>query len=152
MPIKPMLLHAACITIKYSGRSWTNCTPSHQSPISTRRLINTRTKIRYLLYVWQFNPINFGNAKIYELASDMVGPEQVSPHYENFMMSRKYALSKEWVDLAFWAGTFFLVFCINMTDLHWMARAMFFPWIVSFGYLYFFLEARKSLVKYLKVL
>jgi len=25
---------------------------------------------------------------------------------------------------------------------------MFFPWIISFGYLYFFLEARKSLVKY----
>lgn len=70
----------------------------------------------------------------------MIGPEQVSPHYENFMMSRKYALT-------FWGGTFFLVFCVNMTDLHWMARAMLFPWIVSFGYLYFFLEARKSLVK-----
>ena len=31
--------------------------------------------------------------KTWELASEMIGPEQVSPHYENFMMSRKYALS-----------------------------------------------------------
>lgn len=70
----------------------------------------------------------------------MLGPEQVSPHYENFAMSRKYALT-------FWAGTAFLLFCVRTPDISWIARSMFYPWVITFAYLYFYLEARKSMVK-----
>lgn len=41
----------------------------------------------------QHNPLTFSWGKILELGHDYIGPEQVSPHYENFMMSRKYAIS-----------------------------------------------------------
>ena len=38
------------------------------------------------------HPLNFSSVKNAELFHDLVGPEQVSPHYENFMMSRKWAI------------------------------------------------------------
>ena len=40
------------------------------------------------------HPLNFSAVKIAETFHDFVGPEQVSPHYENFTMSRKMLLSK----------------------------------------------------------
>ena len=38
------------------------------------------------------HPLNFSSVKNAELFHDLVGPEQVSPHYENFMMARKWAI------------------------------------------------------------
>lgn len=88
----------------------------------------------------EYNPINFGGGKLFELAYEQFGPEQVSPHYENFSMSRKYAIT-------FWIGAFFLLYCLKTPDLSWMARSMFYPWTITFATLYFYLEARKSMVK-----
>jgi len=86
------------------------------------------------------HPLNFSPVKTAELFHDFVGPEQVSPHYENFMMSRKYAL-------IFWSGLLFLSFGVGTLDLHWIAKSSLFPWIFWFQLMYFFLEWRKSLFK-----
>ena len=40
----------------------------------------------------EHHPLNFSSVKNAELFHDLVGPEQVSPHYENFMMARKWAI------------------------------------------------------------
>jgi len=91
-------------------------------------------------YECSHNPLTFSWGKILELGHDYLGPEQVSPHYENFMMSRKYALT-------FWGGLLVLVTMMSTADLGWMARSMVFPWLIYFFYLYWCLEGRKSLVK-----
>jgi len=70
---------------------------------------------------------------------DFVGPEQVSPHYENFVMSRKWAL--------FLSGGFVTLNVLgNVVDLHWiMASAVipFFYWMMTS---YWTIEGRSSLV------
>jgi hypothetical protein len=88
----------------------------------------------------EHHPLNFSPVKTAELFHDFIGPEQVSPHYENFLMSRKYAM-------IFWAGLLFLSFGVGSLDLHWIAKSAFFPWIFWFQLMYFFLEWRKSLFK-----
>jgi hypothetical protein len=70
----------------------------------------------------------------------MVGPEMVSPHYENFAMSRKWALT-------LWGGLAALMYVANHRDFHHFAASnyiTYFFWIFTF---YFFLEGRKSLIK-----
>jgi len=91
-------------------------------------------------YQSDHHPLNFSPVKTAELFHDFIGPEQVSPHYENFMMSRKYAL-------IFWGGLLFLSFGAGTLDLHWIAKSALFPWIFWFQLMYFFLEWRKSLFK-----
>jgi hypothetical protein len=49
------------------------------------------------------HPLNFSSVKMAELFNEVVGPEQVSPHYENFMMARKWAIG-------FWVGLGFISF------------------------------------------
>lgn len=90
------------------------------------------------------HPINFSAVKNAELFHDFVGPEQVSAHYENFLMSRKYAM-------IFWGGLLALTFGVGTLDLHWIAKSSLFPWIFWFQLMYFFLEWRKSLFKPLLV-
>lgn len=91
-------------------------------------------------YQSDHHPINFSSVKNAELFHDFVGPEQVSAHYENFMMSRKYAL-------LFWSG--FLVISVGLStiDMTWFAKSSFFPWLFWFSLMYFFLEWRKSFFK-----
>jgi hypothetical protein len=95
-------------------------------------------------YQSDHHPLNFSPVKTAELFHDFIGPEQVSPHYENFMMSRKYAL-------IFWGGLLFLSLGVGTLDLHWIAKSALFPWIFWFQLMYFFLEWRKSLFKPLLV-
>jgi len=91
-------------------------------------------------YQSEHNPLNFSPVKNAELFHDFVGPEQVSPHYENFLMSRKYAM-------IFWAGLLTLSLGVGTLDLHWIAKSSFFPFVFWFQLMYFFLEWRKSLFK-----
>lgn len=56
---------------------------------------NGSFKYKYIIIMnilLEHNPINFSYVKTMELFSDVVGPEQVSPHYENFLVARKYAI------------------------------------------------------------
>lgn len=86
------------------------------------------------------HPLNFSPVKTAELFHDFVGPEQVSAHYENFLMSRKYAM-------IFWSGFLVLTVGMGTLDLTWMAKSAVIPWLFWFQLMYFFLEWRKSLFK-----
>lgn len=71
---------------------------------------------------------------------EWLGPEIVSPHYENFAMSRKWAIG-------FWASMISLTIVLDTPDFHLLASNLFIPvafWIIT---MYFFLEGRKSLMK-----
>jgi len=91
-------------------------------------------------YNLEKNPINFSPVKNAELFHDFVGPEQVSPHYENFMMSRKYAL-------IFWAGSLGLLAAITTVDITWMAKSSLIPFVFWMQLHYIYLEGRKSFFK-----
>jgi len=95
-------------------------------------------------YNTDHHPLNFSPVKTAELFHDFIGPEQVSPHYENFLMSRKYAM-------AFWAGLLALSLGSATLDLHWIAQSALFPFVFWMQLMYFFLEWRKSLFKPLLV-
>lgn len=95
-------------------------------------------------YQTDHQPLNFSPVKTAELFHDFIGPELVSPHYENFLMSRKYAF-------IFLGGFLFLSFGAGTLDLHWIAKSSLYPWIFWFQLMYFFLEWRKSLFKPLLV-
>jgi len=69
--------------------------------------------------------LNFSPVKTAELFHDFIGPEQVSPHYENFMVSRKYLL-------IFWAGFFVINMGAATIDLNWMMKSSLIPWIFWF--------------------
>jgi hypothetical protein len=86
------------------------------------------------------HPLNFSSVKNAELFHDLVGPEQVSPHYENFMMARKWAIG-------FWVGVFVISFGANSVDLHWIAKSSMLPFIFWMQLMYFYLEGRKSIFK-----
>jgi len=86
------------------------------------------------------HPINFSPVKIAELFHDFIGPEQVSPHYENYLVSRKYLMT-------FWGGLFVLSLGISTIDVHWIAKSAFLPFMFWMLLQYFYLELRKSLFK-----
>eukprot|EP00331_Platyophrya_macrostoma_P008522 CAMPEP_0176430664 /NCGR_PEP_ID=MMETSP0127-20121128/14378_1 /TAXON_ID=938130 /ORGANISM="Platyophrya macrostoma, Strain WH" /LENGTH=383 /DNA_ID=CAMNT_0017812577 /DNA_START=37 /DNA_END=1188 /DNA_ORIENTATION=+ len=90
------------------------------------------------------HPLNFSAVKLSELASDFVGPEMVSPHYENFAMSRKYAI-------IFFGGVIALMVGISTTDISWFAKSSFIPFVFWLQLHYIFLEGRKSFFKPLLV-
>jgi len=55
-------------------------------------------------------------------------------------MSRKYLIT-------FFGGMLVLNFSMFTTDLSWMMRGAFIPIATYFGYLYFYIELRKSFLK-----
>ena len=86
----------------------------------------------------EHNRIVFEYGKIEELWLDVVGPEQVSPHYENFLMSRKFAVG-------IWATVFAGSILSNTRDFSWIVQSSFIPFVFFASTLYFFYEGRKSL-------
>jgi len=66
----------------------------------------------------------------------IVGPEQVSPHYENFGMSRKIALT-------FWGVTLGIYFVKASGDIHYALYSAYQPFMVFAGTFYVFMEAKK---------
>jgi hypothetical protein len=56
------------------------------------------------------------------LFHDFIGPEQVSPHYENFLVARKFLVGT-------YAGVFLLAFAAGTTDLNWVAKSSLIPFI-----------------------
>ena len=78
-----------------------------------------------------------GGTKDLQLLGEMIGSEQVSPHYENFGMARQEAL-------IFWAGLFILRYISITPDFHFFANAASTGWIFTFGYLYFWTEGKRS--------
>jgi hypothetical protein len=86
------------------------------------------------------NKINFSGVKSSEVFHDLVGPEMVSPHYENFLVARKYLLLT-------YAGLFLIGLCIGTTDLNWIARSSFLPFLFWMQIMWFYLEGRKSWMK-----
>jgi len=95
-------------------------------------------------YTHPFNtdhhPINYSPVKLAELFHDFIGPEQVSPHYENFLVSRKYLMTLI-------GGLFVLSLGIGTLDVHWIAKSSFLPFMFWMLLQYFYLELRKSLLK-----
>jgi len=84
--------------------------------------------------------LNFSAVKTAEFFHDFVGPEQVSPHYENFMVARKWAL-------IFWGGLSVLCFGTSTLDMHWIMKSSLLPFVFWIQIMYFYLEARKSFFK-----
>jgi len=82
--------------------------------------------------------VNFEAGKLEELFLDLVGPEQVSPHYENFLMSRKFAVG-------IWATVFTGSIIANTRDFSWIIQSSFMPFVFFASTLYFFYEGRKAL-------
>ena len=82
-------------------------------------------------------PIVAGVGKSLEIERDLMGAEQVSPHYENFSMSRKYALF-------FWGGVITLRLLADSPDFHMYAKTALSAWTFIFAYLYFYVEWKKS--------
>ena len=82
-------------------------------------------------------PIVPGVIKTLEVERDLIGPEQVSPHYENFGMARRYALF-------FWGGFITLRVISGHEDFFLYAQSSSYAWVFIFSYLYFFVEAKKS--------
>lgn len=50
--------------------------------------------------------------------------------------------------MAFWAAFFVLNFGVATADLNWIAKSSFIPLIFYTSYLYFYIEGRKSMLKY----
>jgi hypothetical protein len=71
---------------------------------------------------------------------DFVGPEQVSPHYENFMVARKFAI-------AFWVGIAALSFGVSTVDLNWIAKSSALPFLFWMQMMYLYMEGRKAFFK-----
>lgn len=88
--------------------------------------------------------INMSPVKTAEFFHDFVGPEQVSAHYENFMVARKFAL-------IFWAGIFALGVGVTTVDLHWIAKSSALPFLFWMQMMYIYMEGRKSFFKPLLV-
>ena len=62
------------------------------------------------------HPLNFSPLRTVELMLDFVGPEQVSPHYEPLMASRRLALGSI-------ATLFTISYFGKMSDLNWMLQS-----------------------------
>lgn len=111
---------------------------------NTRELKAPTSKAYTHPYHSDHHPLVFSSVKTAELFHDAVGPEQVSPHYENFLVSRKFAMG--WL-----GGAFALGIGASTVDLHWIAKSSFLPFMFWMQMMYFYLEGRKSFFKPLLV-
>lgn len=84
--------------------------------------------------------MQIGQIKSAELFFNFVGPEQVSPHYENFLVARKYLMLT-------YGGLIVLGFMAGTTNLSWIAKSSFIPFLFWMQIMYFYLEGRKSFMK-----
>lgn len=95
-------------------------------------------------YVHPFNnehyEVNMNPTKASELFFEFVGPEQVSPHYESFLASRKWALG-------FWGTSLTLAYVGSTVDFHWVARSCIIPFTFYATSFYWILEGRKHIIK-----
>lgn len=84
-------------------------------------------------------PVVISPVRLEEYMLDFTGPEQVSPHYESFSLSRRVALTGI-------GGLAALSYISRINDFDWVARSMLAPWLGYFLVLYFFFEGRKYMV------
>lgn len=80
--------------------------------------------------------LNIDGFDLFTSLRETVGPEQVSPHYESFSMSRQVAIT-------FWLGFFALSYMAKVTEIGYAARSLYTSWLLYFGVGYFFWEGRK---------
>lgn len=73
-----------------------------------------------------------------ELFFDLVGPEQVSPHYENFLHSRRFFFGLAAMYFLMYQGAY-------VKDLSWILQTTFMPIAFSTYTLYLIMEGRKFL-------
>ncbi|KAM3140163.1 hypothetical protein pb186bvf_007716 [Paramecium bursaria] len=85
-------------------------------------------------------PVNFSGMKNSELFYDFIGPEQVSAHYENFLVARKYLMLTL-------GGLFVISTAAGTFNLNWIAYSSFLPFLFWMQIMYFYLEGRKSFFK-----
>ncbi|CAK77707.1 unnamed protein product (macronuclear) [Paramecium tetraurelia] len=83
------------------------------------------------------NPVNMSGIKSSELFYNFIGPEQVSPHYENFLVARKYLLLT-------YGGLIVIGFAAGTTNLHWIAKSSFLPFLFWMQIMYFYLEGHST--------
>ena len=88
----------------------------------------------------EHSSINISPIRDDELVHEFVGPEQVSPHYESFLFSRKWAIG-------FWTVGFSLSFIAKTVDFHWIAKSAILPWAFWISLWYWTFEGRKSILK-----
>lgn len=84
--------------------------------VESRRQKNTTQKYFTHELDDEHHPLNFSNIRTVELALDMVGPEMVSPHYEPFMASRRFALTSL-------AALFGISYLGKISDLNWILQS-----------------------------
>jgi hypothetical protein len=84
--------------------------------------------------------VNVSPAHQSRMFFEFVGPEQVSPHYESFLASRKWAIG-------FWASCLSLSYIGASLDFHWVARSMIIPFVFWTSTFYWIFEGRKHIVK-----
>lgn len=84
----------------------------------------------------EHNRVNFGPYETDVVFLDVIGPEQVSPHYENFAMTRKYAF--------FIFGSLFSMSILSGTnDISWIMESTFVPFAFYAFMFYYFYEGKK---------
>jgi len=115
----------------------TSSNASSQQSTSTQR---TRKAFSHPFHDGANNEIIFNVLTALRSFNHSVGPEMVSAHYENFAMSRKYALT-------LWGGLFVLSYVATHQDVGHLATSLMIPYMFWFGLFYFALEAKKSLIK-----
>ena len=64
----------------------------------------------------------------------------MSPHYENFLVSRKVALT-------YFAGLAVLLVGVNTHDLQWICHSLVYPFTFYIYMFYWWIEGKKSLIK-----
>ena len=84
--------------------------------------------------------VNVSPSHTSELFFEFVGPEQVSPHYESFLVSRKWAIG-------FWTTCFTLSFFAQSVDFHWVAQSSIVPFVYYTSIYYWVVEMRKFYLK-----
>merc|ERR1711976_552263 len=91
-------------------------------------------------FVNEHYTVNINPVRTHQLFYDFVGPEQVSPHYESFLASRKWAIGAV-------TGTLALSYLGATLDFHWIARSMLVPFVFNMTLWYWIFEGRKFLLK-----
>lgn len=88
----------------------------------------------------EHSQVNLTPGRASEIFFEFVGPEQVSPHYESFLASRKWAIG-------FWTTCLALAFVGNSVDMHWVAKSSMIPFVYYTTLFYWTFEGRKSIMK-----